>query len=80
MAQHIVTSFEDDLQGLSRSIAEMGGRAEDIVERSIAALLRSDAELAHQVIGADKRVDQTDRMFTNPVDRRTQDYITGRFG
>ncbi len=25
-------------------------------------------------------VDQTDRMFTNPVDRRTQDYITGRFG
>ena len=26
--QHIVTSFEDDLQGLARSIAEMGGRAE----------------------------------------------------
>jgi phosphate transport system ATP-binding protein len=25
-------------------------------------------------------VGQTDRMFTNPTDRRTQDYITGRFG
>jgi phosphate transport system ATP-binding protein len=25
-------------------------------------------------------VDQTARMFTNPSDRRTQDYITGRFG
>jgi phosphate transport system protein len=62
-SQHIVTSFEDDLQGLSRSIAEMGGRAEDIVERSITALLKSDAELAHQVIGADKRVDQMHRQI-----------------
>ena len=25
-------------------------------------------------------VDETARMFTNPTDRRTQDYITGRFG
>ena len=63
MAQHIVTSFEDDLQGLSRSIAEMGGRAEDIVERSITALLRSDPDLAHQVIEADKRVDQMHRLI-----------------
>jgi len=22
----------------------------------------------------------TDKIFTSPVDRRTQDYITGRFG
>ena len=36
MSQHIVTSFEDDLQGLSRSIAEMGGRAEQIVELGLA--------------------------------------------
>ncbi len=49
MAQHIVTSFEDDLRGLARSIAEMGGHAEQLVERSIFALLRSDAELAHDV-------------------------------
>jgi phosphate transport system protein len=62
-SQHIVTSFEDDLQGLSRSIAEMGGRAEDIVERSIAALLRSDPDLAHDVIDADKRVDQMHRQI-----------------
>ncbi len=55
--QHIVSSFEDELQGLSRSIAEMGGRAEDIVERSIMALLRSDVGLAHDVIEADKKVD-----------------------
>jgi phosphate transport system protein len=61
MAQHIVTSFEDELQGLARSIAEMGGHAEQLVERSIRALLSSDAELAREVIAADKRVDALQR-------------------
>jgi phosphate transport system protein len=61
--QHIVTSFEDELQRLSRSIAEMGGRAEEIVERSIAALLRSDVSLAHEVIEADKKVDALHRQI-----------------
>ena len=61
--QHIVTSFEDDLQGLARSIAEMGGRAEQIVERAIAALLRSDPNLAHEVIEADKKVDALHRQI-----------------
>jgi phosphate transport system protein len=59
--KHIVTSFEDELQSLSRSIAEMGGRAEEIVERSIAALLRSDVTLAREVIEADKKVDALHR-------------------
>jgi len=63
MAQHIVTSFEEDLQALARSIAEMGGRAEDIVERSIISLLTSDADLAYQVIEADHKVDQLHRQI-----------------
>ena len=63
MAQHIVTSFEDELQGLARSIAEMGGRAEQLVERSITALLRSDPDLAHEVIEADKKVDELQRQI-----------------
>jgi phosphate transport system protein len=61
MTQHTVTSFEDELQALSRSIAEMGGRAEDIVERSIQALMRSDTDLAYAVVESDKRVDQMHR-------------------
>jgi phosphate transport system protein len=60
-SQHIVTSFEDELQGLARSIAEMGGRAEQIVERSIAALLRGDLDLARDVVDSDKRVDALHR-------------------
>ncbi len=63
MSQHTVTSFEDDLLALSRSIAEMGGRAEEIVEHSIAALLRSDTSLAHEVIEADKKVDAMHRQI-----------------
>src|SRR5687767_8407351 len=59
--QHIVSSFEEELQGLARSIADMGGRAEQMVERSIWALLRSDPDLAHEVIEADKKVDELQR-------------------
>lgn len=63
MSQHIVTSFEDDLHGLSRSIAEMGGRAEEIVENSISALLNADANLALDTIEADKKVDVLHRQI-----------------
>jgi len=59
--EHIVSSFEDDLQSLTRLIADMGGRAEVIVERSIGALLRSDVNLALEVIEADKKVDALHR-------------------
>jgi phosphate transport system protein len=62
-SQHIVTSFEDELQGLARSIAEMGGRAEQIVERAITALLRGDTDLAREVVESDKRVDALHRQI-----------------
>jgi len=63
VSQHIVTSFEDDLQKLSRAIAEMGGRSEQIVERSINALINSDVALAHEVIESDKKVDALHRQI-----------------
>jgi len=37
-------------------------------------------------VGADRRTgvlveyDNTDKLFTNPSDKRTEDYVTGRFG
>ncbi len=63
MTQHTVTSYEDELQALSRSIAEMGGRAEEIVEKSIIALLRPDMDFALGVIEADKKVDALHRQI-----------------
>ena len=61
MTQHIVKSFDDELKDLARSIAEMGGHAEQLVERSIRALLGADADLARAVIAADKQVDAMHR-------------------
>jgi phosphate transport system protein len=61
MVQHTVTSFDEELKALAGSIAEMGGRAEQIVENSIAALLHSNPDLAHEVIEADKKVDELQR-------------------
>lgn len=56
MTEHIVSSFDDDLQKLAGSIGEMGGLAEDLVERSIQALLHSDTDLAQRVIEGDREV------------------------
>jgi phosphate transport system protein len=61
--QHIVTSFEDELQSLTRMIAEMGGRAEQIVDGSITALLRADTNLAREVIESDQKVDALHRQI-----------------
>jgi phosphate transport system protein len=56
MTEHIVSSFDDDLQTLAGSIGEMGGLAEELVDRSIEALLRANTELAQKVIEGDRDV------------------------
>jgi phosphate transport system protein len=56
MTEHIVTSYDEELQGLAGSVAEMGGMAEDLVDQSVQALLRSDVDLAQKVIAADRDV------------------------
>jgi phosphate transport system protein len=61
--QHIVTSYEDELKALSRTITDMGGRAEQLVDRSITALLRSDSALARSVIAADREIDLLHRQI-----------------
>ena len=47
---HIVKSFDQALEGLRRTIVQMGGLAESQVESSIRALTRRDADLAEQVV------------------------------
>jgi phosphate transport system protein len=57
MSEHIVSSYDNDLQGLRRRISEMGGIAEKMLVDSIAALLRGDQPLAQSVIASDSRLD-----------------------
>lgn len=58
---HIVKSFDADLNRLDHIIAEMGGLAEAQLADAIDALVTRDGERATQVIAADRRIDDLER-------------------
>ena len=49
MADHIVSSYDAELQDLRRTISEMGGIAEKMLADAITALVRGDTALAQAV-------------------------------
>ncbi|MBM3525854.1 MAG: phosphate signaling complex protein PhoU [Alphaproteobacteria bacterium] len=55
---HIVKSYDEQLERLTKTIVEMGGLAEAQIEAAIDALVRRDAEAAAAVIEGDKKIDQ----------------------
>ncbi len=57
MSEHIVSSYDVDLQNLRRRIAEMGGIAEKMMADAIRALVKGDTPLAQTVIAADTQLD-----------------------
>ncbi|MFN3856975.1 MAG: phosphate signaling complex protein PhoU [Caulobacter sp.] len=57
MQQHIVTSYEEELNHLTAEVARMGGLAEAQVCDCIQAFARRDVALAAQVAERDKRLD-----------------------
>ena len=61
MAEHIVSSYDADLQSLRRRITEMGGVAEKMLSDAIDALVRREVPLAQAVIAADPRLDVLQR-------------------
>ena len=61
MAEHTVTSFDQELELLRSRIVEMGGVAEKMLGDSTAALVRRDVTLAQAVITADARLDGLQR-------------------
>jgi len=60
-SEHIVSSYEDELTQLARSISEMGGEVEAAVQNATKALLKLDHTLARQTVAADKRIDEMQR-------------------
>ena len=60
-AEHIVKSFDEQLDELRRSIVRMGGMAETALADSVEALLRRDGEMARQIIEADKELDELEQ-------------------
>jgi phosphate transport system protein len=61
MSEHIVSSYDAELQDLRRHISEMGGIAEKMLVDAIDSLVRSDTPLAQAVITSDSRLDVLQR-------------------
>lgn len=61
MTKHIVSSFDDDLQGIRSRISEMGGLAEEQLTSALEAVSVRDSQLADEVIVADKKLDEMER-------------------
>ncbi|WP_374627553.1 phosphate signaling complex protein PhoU [Devosia sp.] len=58
LKEHIVSSYEDELTNLSKSISEMGGLVEQAIIESASALLRLDHQRAQDIREFDKRIDE----------------------
>jgi phosphate transport system protein len=57
MSEHTAKAFDVDLQGLARTVAEMGGLVEKEIADAIEALEKHDTALAQRVMAADVAVD-----------------------
>lgn len=57
MSDHIVKSYDRDLEDLGRKIAEMGGLAEKMLAEAMEALSLLNIEVAERVIATDIRLD-----------------------
>jgi len=61
VAEHIVKSFDTELESLSATIAQMGGQAEALLGDAIEAIAKRDTKLAERTIAGDLRIDRAER-------------------
>ena len=57
-SEHIVKSYDNDLQQLDNLIAEMGGLCESKLAQAVDAMMRMDLDLAAEIIETDKKIDE----------------------
>ncbi|MGR3635952.1 MAG: phosphate signaling complex protein PhoU [Shimia sp.] len=61
--QHIVSSFDRDLEGIQAHIMKMGGLVEAAIVDASQALLNQDEELSAEVIKRDQAIDALDTLI-----------------
>src|SRR5680860_156274 len=61
--EHIVRSYEEELELLNNKIAKMGGLAEQVLGQSFEALERRDPDLAAATINEDEEIDELQRQI-----------------
>jgi len=64
-AEHIVKSYDEELERLSKMIAEMGGLAESQLAAAVEVVIERDSDRAIRVIEGDAQVDQLERDLDN---------------
>ncbi|MGD9538598.1 MAG: phosphate signaling complex protein PhoU [Alphaproteobacteria bacterium] len=57
MSEHIVKSFDEELNRVTGVLAQMGGLVEQQISNAVAALVRRDVERASEVVTTDRRID-----------------------
>ncbi|MGE0119238.1 MAG: phosphate signaling complex protein PhoU [Dongiaceae bacterium] len=67
--QHIVKSFDEELQKLRQTVAQMGGLVEAQLQAAVDALVKRDAEAAAKVVREDARIDDLEQQLGNMVIR-----------
>jgi len=65
--EHIVTSYEDELTDLNKSISEMGGMVEQAITEGAMALLKLDHAQARNVRTFDAQIDQMQQRINDSV-------------
>ncbi|MES1989353.1 MAG: phosphate signaling complex protein PhoU [Pseudomonadota bacterium] len=61
MTDHTVKSFQEELDAIAASIAQMGGLTEAQLAGAIEAVSRRDSELANMAVNQDRRIDTLER-------------------
>jgi phosphate transport system protein len=69
MPEHVVKSYDEELDRLNNFIIEMGGLAESQLAAAMEAVVRRDSDLAASVIEGDQKVDQLERDLDNQAVR-----------
>jgi phosphate transport system protein len=59
--EHTTKAFDQDLQELTRQVAEMGGLAERQIVDAVGALIRRDVALGQRVVATDLELDRMQR-------------------
>ena len=59
MPQHISTAYDDDLLLISGKLTEMGGICEEMLNKSLQAILKNQSDLAQSIIQTDEKVDES---------------------
>ncbi|MDP7123468.1 MAG: phosphate signaling complex protein PhoU [Alphaproteobacteria bacterium] len=63
--QHIVSSYDEELEHLNKTIMQMGGIAESQLDRAIQSILKRDSAMAQKVVEGDHKVDELEHEVAN---------------